>query len=132
MKHKWEEEFSVKDLRGLLGVPEDKLLRMPDLLRNCVNVAEVNGMADFKVKIDPVRKGGGIRGNVTGFRVSWCEKSAQEMQEAYQEIKRTKIGRIARLTGKVEKLEPARPRLPSPADHAELDARLAKMREAAE
>ena len=134
LKYKWEDEFSVKDLRGLLGVPEDKLLRMPDLLRNCVNVAvvEVNGMADFKVKIEPIRKGGAIRGNVTGFRVSWCEKSAQELQEAFQEIKRAKVGRIARLTGKVEKLEPNRPRLPSPADHAELDARLQKMREAAE
>jgi hypothetical protein len=35
-------------IRALLGVPEDKLLRMPDLLRNCINVAvaEVNSFLD--------------------------------------------------------------------------------------
>jgi hypothetical protein len=40
-------------------------------LRFCVKVAqdEVNGMADFKVKIDPIRRGGKLRGTVTGFRV---------------------------------------------------------------
>jgi hypothetical protein len=102
----WDEQFSLKDFRALLGVPEDKLLRMPDLLRNCINVAvaEVNGMADFGVKIEAVRKGGSIRGKVTGFRVSWWRKNAQQLQEAYKEIKQSKVGRLARLTGKVEKL----------------------------
>ena len=44
---------------------EDKLLRMPDLLHNCIDiaVAEINRMADFGVKIEPIRKGG----KVTGF-----------------------------------------------------------------
>jgi hypothetical protein len=109
LEHVLEEEFSLRDIRALLGVPEDKLLRMPDLLRNCINVAvaEVNGMADFGVKVEPVRKGGKLRGKVTGFRVSWWRKNAQQLQEAYKEIKQPKVGRIARLTGKVEKLEAA-------------------------
>ncbi len=104
LEHVWQEEFSLRDFRALLGVPEDKLHRMPDLLRNCINVAatEVNGMADFGVKLDPIRKGGSIRGKVTGFRVSWWRKSTQQLQEAYKEIRRPKLGRIARLTGKVE------------------------------
>jgi len=108
LKHVWQEEFSLRDFRALLGVPDDKLLRMPDLLRNCVNVAmaEVNGIADFGVKIEPIRKGGAIRGKLTGFRVSWWRKDIPELQEAYREIKRPKIGRLARLTGKVEKMEP--------------------------
>src|SRR3984885_4775848 len=52
LKHIWQEEFSLTDFRELLGVPKDKLLRMPDLLRYCINVAEteVNGLADFGVK----------------------------------------------------------------------------------
>ena len=83
LEHVWEEIFSVRDIRALLGVPKDKLLRMPDLLRNCINVAvtEVNGMADFGVKVEPIRKGGSIRGTVTGFRVSWWRKN-----DAYSEL----------------------------------------------
>jgi hypothetical protein len=106
LTHVWEEEFSLKDIRALLGVPEDKLLRMPDLLRNCINVAaaEVNGMADFGVKIEPIRKGGKLRGKVTGFRVAWWRKNAEQLKEAYKEIKQPKVGRIARLTGNVEKM----------------------------
>jgi hypothetical protein len=113
LEHVWEEEFSLRDIRALLGVPEDKLLRMPDLLRNCINVAvaEVNGMADFGVKVEPVRKGGKLRGKATGFRVSWWRKNAQQLQEAYKEIKQSKVGRIARLTGKVEKMADYVPKL---------------------
>jgi hypothetical protein len=68
-------------------------------LRFCVKVAqdEVNGMADFKVKIDPIRKGGKLRGTVTGFRVSWWRKNQDELKEAFQEINRPKVGRLARL-----------------------------------
>jgi hypothetical protein len=106
LKHVWQEEFSVKDFRALLGVPDDKLLRMPDLLRNCVHVAEaeVTGMADFGVKILPVRKGGTKRGEVIGFRVSWWRKEAPALQEAFREIQRSKVGRLQRLTGKAEQL----------------------------
>jgi plasmid replication initiation protein len=101
----WQEDFSLKDFRALMGVPDDKLQRMPDLLRFCVKVAqdEVNGMADFMVDIKPIRKGGKIRGNVTGFRVSWWRKNEDELKEAYQEINRSKVGRLARLRGTAER-----------------------------
>ena len=57
LTHVWQEDFSLQDLRELLGVPDDKLRRMPDLLRYCVKVAEleVTGLADFGVKIEPIR-----------------------------------------------------------------------------
>ena len=102
LKHLWQEEFSLADFRELLGVPKDKLLRMPDLLRYCINVAEteVNGLADFGVKIEPIREGGPKRGLVTGFRVSWWRKDIPALQEAFMEISRSKVGRLARLTGK--------------------------------
>jgi hypothetical protein len=119
----WDEQFSLKDFRALLGVPEDKLLRMPDLLRNCINVAiaEVNGMADFGVKVEPMRKGGKIRGKVAGFKVSWWRKNAQQLREAYQEIKQPKVGRRARLTGTVEKMAPHAPMLDARAPSEQLD-----------
>jgi Initiator Replication protein len=109
----WQEDFTLRDFRALMGVPEDKLQRMPDFLRFCVKVAqdEVNGMADFKVNIMPVRKGGGVRGSVTGFRVSWWRKNADELKEAFQEINRSKIGRLARLRTSAKDL-PLPPPLP--------------------
>jgi hypothetical protein len=108
----WQEDFALKDFRALMGVPEDKLHRMPDLLRFCVKVAqdEVNGMADFKVNITPMRKGGKIRGTVTGFRVSWWRKNEDELKDAFLEINRSKVGRLARLRGNAER--PAQLRLP--------------------
>jgi hypothetical protein len=103
LKHMWQEEFSVEDLRALLGVPDGKLERIPNLLQKVINpaVLEVNGLADFGVKIDVIREGGKVRGLVTGFRVSWWRKSEHELKSAYSELKRSKIGRIARLKGDV-------------------------------
>jgi hypothetical protein len=103
----WQEDFSLRDFRALMGVPEDKLHRMPDLLRSCIKVAqdEVNGMADFCVDIKPIRKGGQKRGTVTGFRISWWRKSVDELKEAFDEINRSKVGRLARLRGNAKPRE---------------------------
>lgn len=104
LKHVWQEEFGLEDFRALLGVPDDKLTRTPDLLRKVIKPAEaeVNGLADFGVKIEPIRTGGTMRGLVTGFRVSWWRKDIPALQEAYKEINRSKVGRIERLTGKLK------------------------------
>ncbi len=101
LKHMWQEEFGVDDLRSLLGVPDGKLERTPNLLQKVITpaVLEVNGLADFGVKIDVIREGGKVRGLVTGFRVSWWRKNEHELKSAFSEIKRSKIGRIARLRG---------------------------------
>lgn len=104
LKHQWQEEFGVEDFRALLGVPEGKLERMPNFLQRVVQPAEleVNGLADFGVKIEVIRTGGSLRGNVTGFRVSWWRKEVGELQAAYEELKRAKVGRLARLRGETE------------------------------
>jgi Initiator Replication protein len=131
LKHIWQEEFSLTDFRELLGVPKDKLLRMPDLLRYCINVAEteVNGLADFGVKIEPVREGGPKRGLVTGFRVSWWRKDVPALQEAFKEISRSKVGRLARLNSKVAEVVSAGG-IPGVSD--EVAAALKELRAAAE
>jgi Initiator Replication protein len=112
----WQEDFTLRDFRALMGVPEDKLHRMPDFLRFCIKVAqdEVNGMADFKVNITPIRKGGRVRGSVTGFRVSWWRKNADELKEAFQEINRSKVGRLARLRTTANELPMPLPLPPLP------------------
>jgi hypothetical protein len=98
LKHVWQEDFGVEDLRAL-----------PNLLQKVIRPAEleVSGLADFGVKIEPVRKGGTVRGLVTGFRVSWWRKDIPALKDAYSELKRPKVGRIARLSGKAEKVEAA-------------------------
>lgn len=105
LKHVWQEEFTLDDLRALLGVPPDKLQRTPDLLRKVIQPAEaeVNGLADFGVKIDPIRQGGTMRGLVTGFRVSWWRKDTPALEATYRELKRSKVGRLQRLAGTVER-----------------------------
>src|SRR5260370_26862328 len=64
---KCHDKFSVEEFRSLLGVPEGKLLELKKLKSKVIQPAllEVNGMADFGVKIEPIRQGGKVRGNVT-------------------------------------------------------------------
>jgi len=110
LKHVWQEEFTVEDFRALLGVPDGKLERIPNLLQRVIQpaVLEVNGLADFGVKIEPVRKGGTVRGLVTGFRLAWWRKDIPDLQAAYRELKRVKVGRMARLQGKTEEVAAGR------------------------
>jgi Initiator Replication protein len=103
LKHMWQEEFTVEDIRALLGVPDGKLERIPNLLQKVINpaVLEVNGLADFGVRIEPIREGGKVRGLVTGFRVGWWRKGEDELKSAFSELNQSKVGRISRLRGKV-------------------------------
>lgn len=100
LTHMWQEEVSVEDLRALLGVKSGCLTRVPNLLQRLIEpaVLEVNGLADFGVAIEPIRKGGQQRGMVTKFRMSWWKKSVPELQAAYRELKQPKVGRMARLS----------------------------------
>jgi hypothetical protein len=129
LKHMWQEEFTVADFRALVGVPDGKLERIPNLLQRVIQpaVLEVNGLADFGVKIEPIRKGGSMRGLVTGFRVSWWRKDVPDLQAAYSELKRPKVGRSARLRGLVETTSVGS--MP-PALQQKVDATVAEMRRA--
>jgi hypothetical protein len=93
-------------------------------------MVEVNGLADFGVEIEPIRQGGKMRGLVTGFQVSWWRKDVPDLQAAYSELKRPKVGRRARLEGRVETAEPARSGLPSPALSEKANATVKAMRQA--
>jgi Initiator Replication protein, WH1/Initiator Rep protein, WH2 len=132
LRHVWREEFTVEDIRALLGVPDGKLERIPNLLQRVIQpaVLEVNGLADFGVKIEPIRKGGQMRGLVTGFRVAWWRKDVPDLQAAYSELKRVKVGRMARLRGKVETATPAVAETDSAPLPDKVKATVAAMREA--
>jgi hypothetical protein len=89
----------------LLGVPNKKLLR------KAIQPAEVevNGMDNFGVKIEPIRKG--ARSSVSAFPGG--KRDIAGLQEAYKELKRPKVGRMARLRGTVEPIADS-PREPTP------------------
>ena len=102
--HKDTETFGLDEFRALLGVPDDKLTSNSNLLKVCIQpaVLEVNGLADFGVEVEPIRRGGTMRGVITGFRVSWWRKTLPELHQAHAELSRSKVGRLARLAGTAE------------------------------
>ena len=108
LKHIWQEEFSIEDFRALLGVPDGKLLNSTHLLQKVIQPAEleVNGLADFGVKVEELRRGGNVRGKLTGFRLSWWRKDVPGLKDAYSELNKAKVGRMARLRGQLEEVEP--------------------------
>ena len=116
LKHKDSQIFGMAEFRALLGVPDDKMPRNPDFLRYCIQpaVIEVNGLSDFGIEVEPIRRGGTMRGIVTGFRMTWWRKSLPELHEAHAELNRSKVGRLARLTGTAETAEPVQAALGFP------------------
>jgi hypothetical protein len=118
LKHIWQEEFSVEDFRALLGVPDGKLERIPNLLQRVIQPAA----------LEPIRKGGQQRGLVTGFRVAWWRKDIPDLQAAHHELKRVKTGRLARLRGKVDSVGPFDQDAPYPSKHTQIAATAEVMR----
>jgi plasmid replication initiation protein len=97
---KWSETFDLAELRELLGVKSGELEKFGNLNAWCLKpaCAEVNGLADFSVRLDPVKTGR----KVTAVKMAWWAKNIDERKAAYAELQRHKAGRRARLTGEVE------------------------------
>jgi hypothetical protein len=124
------EPFSIERFRDLLGVPPGKYERFDNLMRKVIEPAllQVNGLSDMGVTLQARRRHS--RAPVHEVVLNWWPKEGDQFREAAIERNRTKVGRMARLRGQVEKVEAPGSRLPSPADHAEVTARLEKMRAA--
>jgi hypothetical protein len=95
-----QEDFSLEDLRRILGVPDGKLTRYQDFRRFVMDpaVAEVAALSDCFVKATPIKSGRSI----TGYRLHWMKKDEEGMKRAYDELQRHKAGRRSRLAGTVE------------------------------
>src|SRR4051812_35890260 len=93
------QEFTVDAFRALLGIEDGKLPLFKSLKQRVLDpaVAEVNALSDFNVMIEPIRQGGIVRGQLTGFRLSWSKKSREEWQAVMEELARPKVGRKARI-----------------------------------
>ena len=97
---KQHEEFTVDELRSMLGVPEGKLHRFAEFNKHCLKPAlgEVNQLTDFVVQVLAIKKGR----SVEKLRIAWFKKTPGEMQAAFDERERSRVGREARLNGTVE------------------------------
>ena len=103
---KQHETFTVSEFRALLGVPQGKLERFADFNKYCLKPAidEVNQLTDFIVQIGAIKKGRAVE----KLHMTWFKKSPAELQRAYDERERSRIGRTARWHGAVENILPAR------------------------
>lgn len=97
---KQSEEFTIDEMRAMLGVPQGKLERFADFNKYCLTpaVAEVNQLCDFFVDVMPVKKGR----NVEKLFMSWSKKSREALARAYDEREKSRIGRRARRDGTVD------------------------------
>jgi hypothetical protein len=102
LKYKNTEDFSVDEIRGLLGVPPGRLTEYADLRRKALipAVEEANAFSPFMVQLDAIRHGR----KVSKLRLIWFPKDEQGLKATYCEVQRHKTGRSARLAGTVERL----------------------------
>lgn len=106
LSKKLMQDFTLDEFRELLGVEEGKYPAFGALNKHVIKpaVTEINALAPFNVTILPVKKGK----KVTQIKVSWWSKSKEEMDEAWREVRRPKVGRKARISNQaVSVLKPS-------------------------
>ena len=100
LKFKQAENFTVDELRSLLGVPKDKLTRFPDFNKYALQPAlrEVNALSEHHVTVGMIKNGK----RVEQLMLMWQEKTAEEKRQVFREIERCSVGRSARIRNTVE------------------------------
>lgn len=90
-------DLSLEEFRDLIGVEEGKYPAFGALNKHVIkqSVLEINALASFSVSIVPVKTGK----KVTHIRVGWWPKEKAELEAAWREVNRPKIGRKARISG---------------------------------
>jgi hypothetical protein len=100
LKFKQADNFTVDEMRALLGVPKEKLTRFPDLNKYALQPAlrEVNALSEHHVTIGMIKKGK----RVEQLMLIWHEKTPEEKREVFKEMERCSVGRSARIRNTVE------------------------------
>lgn len=98
------------------GTVTGEYKNFPQFNQSVLRVAmdEVNGLSDFNVLIEPLRKGGRPRGEIVKYRLTWWAKTPEEIDRAAEESARPKAGRRERLAGIVETILPPPLRVAAP------------------
>lgn len=90
-------DLTLEEFRELLGVEEGKYSAFGALNKHVIKqtVTELNALAPFSITILPVKTGK----KVTHIRIGWRQKDKDEMEAAWREVHRSKVGRKARISG---------------------------------
>jgi hypothetical protein len=91
---KFREDFTIPEIRSVLGVPEGKMTRWADLYRFAIEPAEkqVATLSSCHVRIEPIKKGR----LVVGVRMAWFPKDEEGLKLVYTQIEHQKTERRAR------------------------------------
>lgn len=102
LREKFYEDFTIEEMRGLLGVPKGKIEKFFNFNAWVIKPAlkEVNALSDYGVKIEPITEGR----RVVKLRLFWWKKDINGLKEAFTELQRCKVGRKARINGTVEQV----------------------------
>jgi len=104
LKHKTYQEMPLDEFRALIGVEEGKYAAFGALNKHVIKntVLEVNALAPFSIAILPIKTGK----KVTHMRIAWWAKTKDELNEAWKEVNRSKVGRKARIAGQTIHVTP--------------------------
>lgn len=97
LSRKSYQDLTLEEFRDLLGVEEEKYAAFGALNKHVIKqtVLELNALASFSVTVIPVKTGK----KVTHIRVGWWQKEKDELDAAWREVHRSKVGRKARIAG---------------------------------
>ena len=100
LTYRSSEEFSLDEIRAILGVPKGKLGTWSNLYNRAIRPAleEVNQLSDHLVEIEPLKAGR----KVTRVRLKWWKKDSGGLHDVARELSGSKIGRRARREGGAE------------------------------
>lgn len=91
------QDLTLTEFRELLGIEKGKYKAFGALNKHVIKptVLELNALASFSVTVIPVKTGK----KVTHVRVGWWQKEKEELDAAWREVHRSKVGRKARIAG---------------------------------
>lgn len=103
------QEYSLDEFRALLGVPAGRYKTFGELNKHVIKPAvdEVNALAPFGVSVLPIKQAK----RVAQIKVGWWAKDSNALQQAWEEMQRSKVGRRARISGKTEYVSEPMPSL---------------------
>lgn len=97
LSRKSYQDMTLDEFRDLLGVEEGRYPAFGALNKHVIKqtVLELNALASFSVTVIPIKSGK----KVTHIRIGWWQKAKEELDAAWREVHRSKVGRRARISG---------------------------------
>lgn len=100
LDHIQHKNFTIPDLRAVLGVAEGKLMRFADLNRRALTpaIVEISQLSRLTLTATPNK----IGRSVASVTIAWEQKEADQKRATRRELDRPKVGRKSRRDGTAE------------------------------